>query len=196
MIRTPLALIPYLFLFALLLGGWISYQADQVAGETQIVQADAIGGPFTLTDQNGKARTEKDFRGRYMLVYFGYTYCPDVCPTTLTVVAEALNKLGPLAERLVPVFVTVDPARDTPAVLKSYLADFDSRLVGLTGSKDAIEKITREYHVYYKDQKLTGGYAVDHSNTLYLMGPDGRFVTYYDESAGPEKIAANLRKRL
>jgi len=104
--------------------------------------------------------------------------------------------LGPAGERLVPVFVTVDPARDTPAVLKSYLADFDSRLVGLTGSKDAIERIAREYHVYYKDEKLTGSYAVDHSNTLYLMGPDGRFVTYYDESAGPEKIAADLRKRL
>jgi len=91
MIRTPLALIPYLFLFALVFGGWISYRADSIAGQTQIVHADAIGGPFTLTDQNGKTRTEKDFRGRYMLVYFGYTYCPDVCPTTLTVVAEALN---------------------------------------------------------------------------------------------------------
>ena len=156
-----------------------------------------IGGPFTLTDQNGNAVRDADFRGRYMLVYFGYTYCPDVCPTTLAVMADALDKLGPQAAKVVPIFITVDPARDSPKVLKDYLAAFGPRFVGLTGPLASVQAAAGEYHVFFRKHAEPGGaYSVDHSSTIYLMGPNGRFITYYDETAGPDGIAKDLEKRL
>ncbi len=127
----------------------------------------------------------------------GYTFCPDVCPTTLSVMGDAMEKLGPLSERVTPVFVTVDPSRDTPKVLKAYLKSFGPRFVGLTGSADAIAKISREYAVYAAKEPLQGGgYAMTHSNTIYLMGPNGKFLTHYDEAVGPDALAAKLKDQI
>ena len=194
MIRTPIALVPYLFLIAAVVSGLLSYAGDEMAGLPS--GSAAIGGRFALVDQDGIARTDKDFRGRYLLIYFGYTYCPDVCPATLAVMADAMKKLGPAGDRITPIFVTVDPARDTPKALKTYLANFGPRFVGLTGSGDAIEKIEKAYSVYAAREPLQGGgYAMTHSNTIYLMGPNGKFVAHYEEEIGPDKLADALRKQ-
>ena len=196
MIRTPIALVPYLIALAAIIAGLLSYAGDRAAGLAQGVAA--VGGPFTLVDQDGRTRTDKDFRGQYLLIYFGYTYCPDVCPTTLAVMEQALEKLGPAAAaRVTPVFVTIDPVRDTPQVLKPYLKSFGPRFVGLTGSEAAITLISHEYSVYAAKQPIKGGgYAMNHSSTIYLMGPNGKFVTHYEESIGPDGLAADLRKRI
>ncbi len=133
-----------------------------------------------------------------MLIYFGYSFCPDVCPTTLAMIGDALEKLGPRRSRIVPIFITVDPARDTPAQLRSYLKAFGPGFVGLTGHAKAIAKVAGDYRVYFKKQPLPGGgYGMDHSTVIYLMGPDGRFVTYWDDTAvGPDRLAEELRARL
>jgi protein SCO1/2 len=164
--------------------------------QTQQTGAAGIGGPFTLIDQDGQERTNRNFLGRFALVYFGYTYCPDVCPTTLQEMADALGKLGPKAERVVPLFITIDPARDTPAVLKKYLAAFGPRFVGLTGTPDAIAQAAHAYRVYYAKQQIPGGYALDHSSVLYLIGPDGKFVTFYDGDQKADAIAKDIDRRL
>lgn len=161
----------------------------------QVTELAAVGGPYTLTDQNGKPRSDRDFRGRWMLLYFGYTYCPDVCPTTLAKVASALQKLGPAAEKIAPVFITIDPARDTPSVLKTYLAQFDPRFVGLTGTEAQIAKVAHSYRVYFAKHPLDGGnYAMDHSSVIYLIDPNGNFVKAYDDDASPAALAADLKK--
>ncbi len=158
----------------------------------------SIGAPFTLTDQDGRKRSSSAFAGRYMLIYFGYTYCPDVCPTTLALMSDALTKMGPKAKRIVPVFITIDPERDTPKVLKTYLASFGPQFVGFTGDVQTITKVAADYRVYFKKHPLDGGnYGVDHSSVIYLMGPDGKFVAYWDDTAiGPDKLAEELNARL
>jgi protein SCO1/2 len=192
-----LGLAPFLVALAAIAGGWISFQADRMIAPSIVVDAHAVGGAFALIDQNGTARSQADFHGRYMLVYFGYTSCPDVCPTTLTVMADAMARLGPAARKIVPVFITVDPARDTPAAMKTYLAAFGPEFVGLTGSDKAIARVAREYHVYYRNVPMPGGgYSVDHSSTIYLMDPDGKFIAHFDETVGPQKLAARLRSYL
>ena len=154
-----------------------------------------VGGPFALENGNGQVVTDRTFRGKYMLVYFGYTHCPDVCPTTLNAVADALDKLGPLANKLQPVFITIDPKRDTPAVMKEYAAAFTPRLVGLTGTPEQIAKVAKEYHVFYSvTQKAPNDYEVDHSSVLYLMGPKGKFVAPLRTGETGEEIANRLRK--
>ena len=160
----------------------------------------AFGGPFMLTDHTGMARTQADFHGRHMLVYFGYTYCPDICPTTLQSMIAALDELGPLAERVQPVFVTVDPGRDTPEVLADYVAAFHPRLIGLTGSESEIRAAARVYRVHRRKVVTADGdaedYLVDHGSLTYLMGPDGGFVTLFPFQTGPERMAEVLRKYL
>jgi len=136
-------------------------------------------------------------RGRWMLIYFGYTHCPDVCPTTLSLMSEVLNRLGKRASRVAPIFITIDPARDTPEVLKAYLASFDPRFVGLTGPPSHIASVTANYRVYVSRHALPGGgYAMDHSSVIYLMSPAGKFAADYDQSQGPDAIAQDLEKRL
>ena len=199
MIRTPAALIPYLLMLACFIGGLLWHAGDLTPrlGRNVAFGTADIGGGFALTDQNGIARTEADFHGRFMLIYFGYSDCPDVCPTTLNMIADALAKLGPKAARIVPVFITVDPARDTPPVLGTYMKSFGPQFVGLTGSAKAIAAVEHAYHVYVVRHALPGGgYAFDHSSAIYLMGPDGRFVAYFDESIGPDGLARALRERL
>jgi cytochrome oxidase Cu insertion factor (SCO1/SenC/PrrC family) len=165
--------------------------------------ASDFGGAFSLIDQNRTRRSDSDFRGNYMLVFFGYTYCPDVCPTTLATEAEALDKLGPRASGIVPIFITVDPKRDTPEKLKLYLSSFDPKpssarraFVGLTGSDEEIAKAAKAYRVYYRahldGQTENGDYSVDHSSDVYLMNRDGKFVAYYSAGILPDEMAADL----
>jgi len=204
MLRNRQALIPYLLLVAALIGGVLWYESEKVPGLGRVVttgQAD-VGGPFQLTDQSGKHVSDKDFRGRYMLIYFGYSFCPDVCPTTLGVMAEALQKLGSDSRRVVPIFITIDPERDTPKVLADYMKAFGPQFVGLTGSPAAIKEVEKEYRVYAVKRPLDpskgsgGGYGMDHSSVLYLMGPNGKLVSFYDEAISPDDLAKDLRQKI
>lgn len=153
-----------------------------------------LGGPFTLTDQAGRTVTDETYRGRWMLVFFGYTFCPDVCPTELQVVGEVMDRLGPKAGRVAPLFVTIDPERDTPPVLADYVKLFDDRLTGLTGTPEQIATIARAYRVYYAKARPENSttYLMDHSSFLYLMGPDGRFRTMFRHGASADDIVAAL----
>jgi len=159
--------------------------------------AAAIGGPFTLVDQNGRTVTDKDLRGRPFLVFFGFTHCPDVCPTSLFEISEVLGKLGPDAQKVAALFVTIDPERDTPAAMKEYLASFNPHLVGLTGDPAAIAAVAKEYRVYLKKVPLENGdYTMDHTALVYLMDKEGRFVTPCNLKRTPEDAAAALRRYL
>jgi protein SCO1/2 len=171
---------------------WDLRQAQTSAGEA------LIGGPFALTDQHGKRVTEQDFAGRFMLVYFGYTFCPDICPTSLTVMSAALDALPPeQAERVVPIFITVDPARDTVAQLANYAPLFHPRLVALTGSEEEVREAARAYRVYYHVPDEEGdAYMVDHSTFVYLMGPDGSYRTHFGIDASPEAVAEAIGKEI
>ncbi|HET6308665.1 MAG TPA: SCO family protein [Rhodopila sp.] len=156
-----------------------------------------IGGPFTLQDGTGHTVTDRDFRGKYMLVYFGYTFCPDVCPTTLTAVADAMDKLGPLAARIQPLFITVDPKRDTQAVVQQYAAAFGPSIKGLTGTPAQIAQAAKVYRVYFAEHRTGPGpndYAMDHSSVLYLMDPDGKFVAPLRADQSGDQMAADLKK--
>lgn len=163
-----------------------------------VIAGGTIGGPFRLTDQTGRGVTDADFRGRWMLVYFGYTYCPDICPTTLQTIASAMGTLGPDAAKVVPIFVTIDPARDTPKVLAAYVKLFDPRLVGLTGTAAQIAAVAHAYHVYYAREPGSSAksYAMDHSSFIYLMDPQGRFVTLFRPDSTAGQIAAAIDHRL
>ena len=159
--------------------------------------APAIGGPFTLEDGSGKTVTDRDFRGKYMLVYFGYTFCPDVCPTTLNSVGDAMDKLGAKAKQVQPVFITIDPKRDTPAVMKQYVAAFTPALIGLTGTPEQVTAVAREYRVYFAEHRTGPGpddYSMDHSSVMYLVGPDGRFVAPIRADGSGDEMAAAIAK--
>ena len=159
-----------------------------------------IGGPFTLVDQDGRQVTEANFRGRFMLIYFGYTYCPDVCPTTLTTMADAVRLLGADEPKVVPIFITVDPQRDTPDHLKMYVGYFHPRMVGLTGSAEQAAASAKAFRVYYakvEDKEAppdSDAYVMDHTSIVYLMGPDGRFLSNFGHGATPEQIAAKTKE--
>ena len=200
MFKTKEALIPYLLLVAAVAGGLIWHESENVPGlgRTVTTGAVAVGGPYTLTDQNGLRRSSGDFRGKYQLIYFGYSFCPDVCPTTLAVMAQALDQMGVDGNRIVPVFITIDPERDTPAVLKTYMAAFGPRFVGFSGSPAEIAAVEKDYRVYAKKQPLgdKGTYGMDHSSVIYMMGPDGRIVSFYDELVSPDALAKDLRRKI
>lgn len=158
-----------------------------------------IGGPFELVGKDGKTVTDKDFRGRYMLVFFGFTHCPDICPAELQVMSAALDDLGDKADKVVPIFITVDPERDTPELVTAYVENFGPNFVGLTGSPEAIANAAKAYRVTYQKFQEEGAgdnYSVDHSALLYLMGPDGTFVTHFPYGTSPEKMAETLRRYL
>ncbi len=158
----------------------------------------AIGGPFTLTDGDGKTWTDQDFRGKLMLIYFGYAYCPDVCPTSLGSMGAALDQLGPAADGVAPIFITVDPERDNGQALKEYAAAFHPRMIGLGGAPEAIAAVARAYRVYYKKTTPTDGspYLMDHSSIIYVMGRDGGFLTHFTHMTSPEEIVAGLKRFL
>jgi cytochrome oxidase Cu insertion factor (SCO1/SenC/PrrC family) len=202
--RNKQALIPYLLLVLALAGGILWHESRLVPGlgRTVTIGIAQVGGPFRLTDHTGKTVTQQDFHGRYMLIYFGYSFCPDVCPTTLGVMAEALQKLGSDSRRVVPIFITIDPERDTPKVLADYMKAFGPQFVGLTGSSAAIRDVEKEYRVYAVKRPLDpskgsgGGYGMDHSSVLYLMGPNGKLVSFYDEAISPDDLAKDLRAKI
>ncbi len=160
-----------------------------------------IGGPFSLIDQTGKRVTEADFRGRYMLVFFGYTFCPDVCPVELQSMSAALDMLDQkTAAKVTPVFITIDPARDTVAVMAAYVKAFHPRLIGLTGTAEEIAAAARAYRIYYQKAAAEAAdddsYLMDHSAIVYLMGPDGKYVAHFSPGTKPEAMAARLKDLL
>jgi protein SCO1/2 len=158
-----------------------------------------IGGPFALVDQNGQRVTEQTFRGKYMLVVFGYTYCPDICPAELQTIANVLETLGSKAEEVTPVFITIDPERDTVEQVAGYVKNFHPRFVGLTGTPEEIRQAARSFRVYYgkADGTNTGSdYLMDHSAFIYLMNRSGEYLTHFAYGATPEKIAEAVEKAL
>jgi protein SCO1/2 len=157
----------------------------------------AVGGPFQLMDQNGKAVTDAEMKGKPFLVFFGFTHCPDICPTTLFDMSQLMKELGPDADRTGALFITVDPDRDTPKVMKDYLSNFDPHVRGLTGDPTAINAAIRAYRVYAKKVPLENGdYTMDHTALVYLMDKNGHFVAPFDVSRTPAAEAADLRRFL
>lgn len=169
-----------------------------LGGGGSAVSGVSIGGPFTLTDQNGVLRRDSDFRGGLMLVYFGYTYCPDACPTALQTMTTALDDLGDASRDIQPIFITVDPTRDTVEQMKLYAQSFHPRLIALTGTEDQIATVTRAYSIYFRKEKPDegGAYLVDHSSFIYLMGRDGRYLAHFGPEDTAASIAAELKKYL
>jgi cytochrome oxidase Cu insertion factor (SCO1/SenC/PrrC family) len=158
-----------------------------------------IGGAFTLTNQKGEVVSEKSFQGKFMMVFFGFTHCQDVCPTQLQVMTAALEKLGPLADKVTPVFVSIDPERDTPRVMADYVKAFDARLQGLTGTPEQIAAMAKAYHVFYKkipNDKKPAEYEMDHTSIIYVMGPDGLFVKHFNYTTDANALALDLEKVL
>jgi protein SCO1 len=197
--RFPLVFLPFLLLATVLAAGALWRLGDlraQRGTQSITLEKVVLGGPFTLTDQEGVKRSDTDFRGKYMLVFFGYTFCPDVCPTTLAVMSAALDKMGAGADRIVPVFISVDPVRDRPDVLKAYLSAFGNSFVGLTGTEEEIAETAKAYRVYVQAHKDQGAnYTVDHSGVVYLMDRQGAFLANYSLDASPDQLAADLTKQ-
>ena len=155
----------------------------------------SVGGPYELIGDNGKPISNATFKGKPYLIYFGYTHCPDVCPTTLFEISQVMKALGKDADRVAALFITIDPERDTPAVMKDYLANFDPHLVGATGDLKTIEKVEREFRVYAKKApEKNGDYSMNHSSVIYLMDKQGRFVAPFNLKRKPAESAAVLRK--
>jgi protein SCO1/2 len=173
--------------------------ASAPAGDTVTVTAGVpIGGPFTLVDDKDHAVTDADYHRHWMLVFFGYSNCPDECPLTLQKMATALEELGPLADKIVPLFVTVDPARDTPSRLADYLSNFDPRIIGLTGTEEQIAAVAKAYRVYYSpsQNEQSGADLLSHSTFLYLMNPNGKLAALFPQDVTAARLAAALRARL
>ncbi|MGQ0683398.1 SCO family protein [Bradyrhizobium sp.] len=171
---------------------WVMLQHARAPPVTREGTA-AIGGPFELVSTSGDTVTDQSYRGKWLLIFFGYTYCPDACPTALNSISIALEKLGQRASNLQPVFVTVDPRRDTREVMREYLKPFDSRIVGLTGTQDQIDDVLRKYRLYVAQQKSeneSNDYLVDHSAYIYLIDPNGKFVDVIHGNETGEAIAA------
>tara|TARA_A100001011_G_scaffold226478_1_gene234489 strand:+ start:82 stop:813 length:732 start_codon:yes stop_codon:yes gene_type:complete len=161
-----------------------------------------IGGPFQLTDHHGKKVNERNFSGKYMLIHFGYTYCPDICPATLTEISNTLDNLGELAEQIIPIFITVDPERDTPEQLREYVYHFHPRLVGLTGSSQEIRAVTKLFRVYHSkiepetSNRDPDDYLVDHSALVYFMGPNGEFARHFSHTSDAETMAKRIKETI
>lgn len=179
-------------------GGALWFADGRAAPGAWPLAGSGIGGPFALVDQDGRPRTDRDFAGAYRLIYFGYTFCPDVCPTDLARNARALAALGPdLAARVQPIFITIDPERDTPAVLKPYVANFPPRLIGLTGSPDAVRRASAAWKVYAVKRGAgagAAGYMMDHTALTYLMGPDGAPIAFFTSDQSPAQVATELAR--
>ncbi len=183
-----------LLVLAVLAGEWVWLNAGQHLAASEdapviTVHAAAPGGGFALVDHTGRSVTSESFHGKFVLMLFGYTSCPDVCPTALATIAAAVDLLGDRASDVQPIFVTVDPERDTPAVLARYVAAFHDRLVGLTGSAEQIRRVTEDFRVYYARAGTGANYWIDHSAYVYLLRPDGRMLTYFKPDTTAEAIA-------
>ena len=154
----------------------------------------SVGGPFTLVDQHGNTVTDQNFRGRWMVVFFGFTHCPDICPTALNDMSMMMQDLGAAADKVQPIFVTVDPERDTVQAMADYVANFDPRIVALTGTPEQVAQAAKAYRVYYKKVPQGDGYTMDHTGILYVMDPQGRFMTHFTPNTPPADMAARIRK--
>jgi protein SCO1/2 len=193
--RSHILLVLAAFLAGLVIFLGVFLYATGQFGSERGGSASLIGGPFHLVDQDGKSTTEQDMKGKPFLMFFGFTRCPDVCPTALFEVSEVMRALGPDADRTGAMFVTVDPERDTTAVMKDYLASFDPHVRGLTGDSKAIEAIQKAYRVYAKKVPTeSGDYTMDHTALIYLMDKQGRFVAPFNMKRKPEEAAAELRR--
>jgi len=181
--------------FALGAAGLAAALLHLQGGSQTATQASSVGGPFSLVDQDGQAVTEADMKGKPHLVFFGFTHCPDVCPTSLYEMTQALNALGADAEKTEAFFVTVDPARDTPEAMKAYLKSFSPRIRGLTGTQEQVDGMVKAYKVYARKQPLEGGdYTMDHTAVVYLMDRNGNFVAPLNLKRSPEEVAAEIRR--
>ena len=204
--RAPQRPRPQLVLAAALLGGLMILGAgafvalelhDSGRGAEGTLLSAAIGGPFKLIDQNGHTVTNTALEGKWLLVYFGYTHCPDACPTALNNIALALSDLGADKNEVRPVFITIDPERDTAPVMKDYVSAFDAPILALTGSDAAVAQAAKEYRVYYAKHPEPGGdYSMDHTSIIYVMDPKGRFTASFSGEDPPDQIAARLKKLL
>src|ERR1700751_411369 len=170
---------------------------DNPRGVAGTALASAIGGPFQLVDQNGKTVTDADLKGKWSLIYFGYTHCPDACPTALNDISIALDDLGSQRNEVRSVFITVDPGGDTAGVPKSYVTPFDAPILALSGTPEEIAQAAKDYRVYYAKHPEAGGdYSMDHSSVIYVMDPQGRFTASFTHENSPEEIAERLKKLL
>jgi protein SCO1/2 len=173
--------------------------AYRLTGDRSLTAAASIGGPFSLVDGTNKRVTDRSFHGKWEVIYFGYTYCPDACPTTLDTIAETLQRLGPLADEVQPLFITIDPKRDTPDAIAAYVKNFDPRIVGLTGSPEEIGAVAREFRIYFAVHKTGDGpddYLMDHSSVIIVMDPDGRFAGVIAADLPADRMTAKLRQFL
>jgi protein SCO1 len=183
------------FAASLVVGLLIMFWA--MGGVSRVAQPAAIGGPFQLTDQNGKTVTDNNLKGKPTLIFFGYTHCPDVCPTSLFEISEVLRALGKDADKVNAVFISVDPERDTQATMKDYLSSFDPHLEGLSGDPAETAKVITSYRVYAKKVPTKDGdYTMDHTALIYLMDRDGRFVSPFNMKRSPEEAASELKRYL
>lgn len=167
---------------------WMSLRSP----DSSYAGASSLGGPFTLVADDGSQVTDQSFRGKWLLIYFGYTYCPDACPTALSEISTAMAKLGPGAAKVQPLFITVDPERDTVKVMSDYVHAFDGHIVGLTGTPAQIGAVAKEYRVYYERRKTDDGYLMDHTSLIYLIDPRGKFVRLFAGDMSGERMARYL----
>jgi len=179
---------------------WAQAQDQRERTATELMEAvmwnkEPVGGPFALTDHTGRRRTDEDFRGKLMLVYFGFSSCPDICPTDLMAMGLALDRMGPAGEAVQPLFITVDPERDTPEQLANYVPNFHPRLMGLTGDAADIRTATSAYRVYYAKAEISGGtsYTVDHSGFIYLMDREGRYLGFFPPRTSAEQMVTVMK---
>lgn len=182
------------------ISGAAVWNFDRSVMETSTPTPISLGGPFSLVDHNARPVTDADFRGRHLLVFFGYTYCPDVCPTAMQMVGVVLDTLDNKAAKIQPLFISVDPERDTPAILKSFLENFHPSIIGLTGTAAQVKAAAKAYRVYFARVKEKDAeedeYLMNHTAGIYLMGPDGKFLTVFSHNSKPENMAARIGKYL
>ena len=190
----------YPVFFALVLFVVAFAAAYSIAFKSESVQTEGtalIGGPFSLVDTDGKRVTDKDFRGKLMLVFFGYTHCPDVCPTELQNMAEAIDKLGQTSSKIAPIFISVDPKRDTPEALTAYVKNFNPQIIGLTGSQDEVATAAKAYRVYFrKASNASEDYTVDHSAFVYLMDQQGKYLTHFTFNTPADTVVSVIKKHI
>ena len=187
------------FFIALLLIGLTACSPKQEFKNIDITGSTAFGKDFSLIDPDGKARTLADFKGKVVVMFFGYTQCPDICPTTLTEMQQVMTLLGPQSDKVQVLFVTVDPERDTAAILKQYVPSFDPRFLGLRPADEAaLEKVAKDFKIYYKKVPGTspGSYTMDHTAGSYAFDPQGRLRLYIKHAQGPETLAHDLKELL
>lgn len=200
--KHPLPLWSWVILLAgLAAAGIVYFYGPALESPRQTNGTALVGGPFELVDQTGAKFTEARLAGKYSIIYFGYTFCPDICPTELQTIAEALDKLSPgELEKIQPIFITVDPARDTVPVMAKYVTLFHPRLIGLTGTENQIKAAEKAYRVYAdkapSQDKDSKDYLMNHTSVTYLMGPDGKFLDHFANGATPDKIAETIKKNL